>query len=149
LKRSSFTKLLAAAAMGVALAGCATGPKFQEVQSRMAPLKADEGRVVFFRSNSLVGAAIQPEIKLNGDIVGASKPGGFFWADRPAGNYSVTSATEVERSLSLSLAPGETKYVRSSITFGLVVRRVQLELETPEKARAELPELTYTGAEAK
>lgn len=149
MRRSTFLKLAAATAIAATLAGCATGPTFQEVQSRMTPLAPDTGRIVFLRSNSVVGGAVQPEIKLNGQVVGASKPGGFFWVDRPSGNYLVTSATEVERTLSLSLAAGETKYVRSSITFGLIVGRVQLALETPEKAQAELPELSYTGAEGK
>jgi len=40
----------------------------------------------------------------------------------------------------------ETKYIRSSVSFGVMVGRVILEPETPDKAKAELNSLSYTGA---
>jgi hypothetical protein len=43
------------------------------------------------------------------------------------------------------LQPGETKYIRSSVGMGLLIGRVILEPETPEKAKAELGSLSYTG----
>ncbi|WP_454709635.1 DUF2846 domain-containing protein [Cupriavidus nantongensis] len=73
------------------------------------------------------------------------KPGGFFFVDRPAGKYVASAATETEKTLSFALDAGETKYVRSSPSMGLMMGRVVLELETPEKAQAELPSLSYTG----
>jgi hypothetical protein len=80
--------------------------------------------------------------------VGTSKPGGFFFVDRPAGNYSAAASTETEKTLSFVLDAGETKYLRTSPAFGLLVGRVVIDLETPEKARAELPSLSYTGTMA-
>lgn len=139
---------LAAVAMlaaTVTLFGCASGPKYAEVASTIPTLKANEGRVFFFRSSSMVGAAVQPEIRLNNVVVGESKPGGFFFVDRPAGNYLGSSSTETEKTLSFVLAPGETKYVRTSPTWGVMVGRIVLELEDPAKAKAELEELSFTG----
>lgn len=52
---------------------------------------------------------------------------------------------EMEKTLSFALDSGETKYVRSSPSIGLMVGRVVLELETPEKATEELASLSYTG----
>jgi len=95
-----------------------------------------------------VGAAIQPDIRLNGQVIGASKPGGFFFVDRPAGNYVASASTETEKTVSFTLQPGETKYIRSSIGFGIVAGRAVLEPETPEKAKAELGSLSYTGTVA-
>jgi hypothetical protein len=132
------------------LAGCAaSGMKHAELKSSLPSLKEGEGRIYFMRSSSMVGAAVQPAILLNGKQVGESKPGGFFYVDRPAGNYSVSGATEVERSLSLTLAPKEVKYVRSSITFGLAVGRVNFDLVNAAQAEAELASLSYTGADGK
>jgi hypothetical protein len=93
----------------------------------------------------MFGAAIQPDLRLNGEVVGESKPGGFFFVDRPAGKYVASASTETEKTLSFVLDTGETKYVRSSPSLGLLVGRVVLELETPEKANEELPGLSYTG----
>ena len=146
MRRSVFLKAGLAAAALVLVSGCATGIKHEQMASGMPSLKSGEGRIYFFRSSSMVGAAVQPEIRLNGQVVGTSKPGGFFYLDRPAGNYVAAASTETEKSVSFTLQPGETKYIRSSVSFGLVVGRVVLEPETPEKAKAELGSLSYTGA---
>lgn len=136
--------VVACTAAVLLIAGCASGPKYSEMSKTIPALKAGEGRIIFFRSSSMMGAAIQPEIRLNGTVVGTSQPGGFFYVDRPAGSYSVASASEVEKTLSLTLAAGETKYVRSSVSFGVAVGRIQLQLEDPKVAQAELDSLSYT-----
>ena len=91
------------------MAGCAVGPKFDEVASAMPTMKAGGGHIYFLRSGLMVGAAIQPDIKLDGEIVGSSKPGSFFYLDRPAGNYLVSTATETEKTASFVLNAEETK----------------------------------------
>ncbi len=141
--KRNFLRFGIAAVAAVLLAGCASGVKHSEMASSIPSLQAGQGRIYFFRNSSMVGAAVQPEIRLNGVVVGQSQPGGFFYVDRPAGNYTAAASTETEKTLSLSLQAGETKYVRSSVSFGLVVGRVVLDLETPEKARAEIADLSY------
>lgn len=141
-------KLALASAAAALVSGCATGPKHAEMAASMPGVKAGEGRIYFFRSNSMMGGAVQPEIRLNNQVVGQSKPGGFFYVDRPAGNYTASASTETEKMVSFSLQPGETKYIRSSIGMGLLVGRVVLEPESPEKAKAELGSLSYTGTVA-
>ena len=101
---------------GAFLAGCASGPKFSEVSSSILPIPAAEGRIYFFRSSSMMGAALQPDIRLDGEVVGSSKPGGFFYVDRPAGSYTAAAATETEKTITFDLAAGETKYLRTSRT---------------------------------
>lgn len=132
------------------LAGCATtGPTFQQATAAQPTLKAGEGRVYFFRSSSVMGAAVQPNVKLNGEVVGDSRPGGFFYVDRPAGRYVASISTETEKTLSFTLEAGETKYVRGSVSMGLMVGRVILELEQPDKAKADLQTLRQTSLAAK
>lgn len=144
--KRTFLKFGLAAAV-VALAGCAaTGAKHGEMAASLPSLKPGEGRIYFLRSSSMLGAAVQPDIRLNGQVVGTSKPGGFFFVDRPAGNYVAAASTETEKTASFTLQAGETKYIRSSVSMGALVGRVILEPETPEKARAELGSLSYTGA---
>jgi len=140
-RRFALAALISTAAL---FAGCASGPKYAEMSKSIPPLKADQGRIYFFRSGSMVGAAVQPEIRLNGTVVGASKPGGFFYVDRPAGNYVAATATETEKTLSFALAAGETKYVRSSPSIGLLVGRIVLELEDPKKGQDEVETLSFT-----
>ncbi len=146
--RRTFLKLAAVAGIVAILGGCAaSGAKYQEVASAMPGLKAGEGRIYFLRSSSFVGAAIQPEIRLNGQVVGVSRPGGFFYVDRPAGSYTAATSTETEKSASFALQAGETKYLRTSPSMGIMVGRIVVELESAAKAQAELPSLSYTGGE--
>lgn len=141
--------LIATMAVTSLLAGCASGVKHSEMAASIPTVKAGEGRIYFLRSTSMFGAAIQPDIRLNNEVVGESKPGGFFFVDRPAGKYVASAATETEKTLSFVLDAGETKYVRSSPSLGLLAGRVVLELETPDKAKEELPSLSYTGTPIK
>lgn len=146
--KRTFLKLAAAAAVAAVLSGCATGVKYQDMANTIPAVKPNQGRVYFLRSSSMVGAAIQPEIRLDGQVVGESKPGGFFFVDKAPGNYLASTSTETEKTLSFTLAAGETKYVRTSPSFGLLVGRIVVELEAPDKAQAELPSLSFTGTPA-
>lgn len=136
-------------AISFLMAGCASGVKHSEMAASIPTIKPGEGRIYFLRSASMFGAAIQPDLRLNSQVVGESKPGGFFFVDRPAGKYVASASTETEKTLSFVLDGGETKYVRSSPSIGLMVGRVVLELETPDKAKEELSSLSYTGDVAK
>ena len=134
-----------AASIASLLVGCATsGMRPSELRSSLAPLKPDEGRIFFYRAASPVGAAVQPDIKLNGVAVGTSRPGGFFYVDRPAGKYEAHAATEVDRMISFALAPGETKYIRTSPSFGVLIGRINFELMNPSEAQAQMASLHYT-----
>ena len=147
--KRTFLKFATIVACAAVMSGCATGVKYQEMASTIPAVKPDQGRVYFFRSSTMFGAAIQPEIRLDGQVVGESKPGGFFYVDKAPGNYLATTTTETEKTLSFTLAAGETKYIRTSPSFGVMVGRIALDLETPEKALAELPSLSFTGSAAK
>jgi len=143
MKRRTFF----AAAIAALLAGCATsGARHAEMKTALAPPKPGEGRVYFYRAASPFGAAVQPEIKLNGTVVGSSTPGGFFYVDRPAGTYEAHAATEVDRMVSFALAPGETKYIRTSPSFGVLIGRINFELVNAAEAEAEMASLHYTGS---
>lgn len=135
---------LAASALSL-LAACASGPKLAEVKSSIPALKPTEGRIYFYRSNSMMGAAIQPAILLNGKEVGASKPGGFFFVDALPGAQEVSASTEVEKKLTFTLAAGETRYVKTSVGFGVMVGRVYPELVDNTVGQKELEDTSYIG----
>ena len=141
MRNTGYLVIVIALLMG----GCASsGPKLTEIQTTMTPLAADQGRIYFYRSSSMFGAAIQPDIRLNGEVVGSSKPGGFFYRDVKGGNQTVSTSTEVERQLTFTIAAKEVRYVRTSPSFGLLVGRVQPELVPSEEAEKELADLHYT-----
>ena len=143
VRKVLFRKVLALCAFTL-LAGCATGgARYAEVNVAAPKLAPDRGRIYFYRT-SILGLAIQPDIKLNGESVGSAAPGGFFFVDRPKGSYVASSATEVESKVAFALAAGETKYVRTSISMGLVVGHMNFELVSKSVAEGELASLNQT-----
>ena len=139
------TFLLAAGLLLLFGSACASGPKYKDVHTGIPAIGADSGRIFFYRSKSMVGSAVQPKIYLDGEAVGKSKPGGFFFADRPAGDHAVACTTEVERALTFTLEPGETKYVKTVIQMGAFVGHVKPELEDQATAMKTLEGSAYTG----
>jgi len=139
-------RVLACGLMAALITGCASGPKFADVQSSIPALDAKQGRIYFYRESSMVGAAVQPAILLNGEKVGDSTPGGFFFVDREPGKYVATASTEVERSAEFALRASETAYIRTRVTMGALVGHVQVEVATPSMFNAAVGDLSYTGA---
>lgn len=129
------------------VAGCAaSGPKYADLQSSIPALDARQGRIFFYRESSMVGAAVQPSIMLNGEKVGDSVPGSFFLVDREPGKYIATASTEVERNAQFTLSAAETVYIRTRVTMGALVGHVQVEVATPSMFNAAVGDLSYTGA---
>jgi hypothetical protein len=74
------------------------------------------GRVFFYRTGGLIGAAVRPSIMLNDQEVGNALLGRYFYVDRPPGQYEVTlvANTLVGRQVqhvSFTLEPGKSRYV--------------------------------------
>jgi hypothetical protein len=127
------------------LAGCASPRGLDEPPFQAPPMKPGFGRVFFVRPGDLGGYAIQPEIRMNNEVVGRSVPGGFSFVDRPPGKYAVTTATEVENAVTFQLAPGETKYIKTTVTPGILVGHVTPTLEFPEQGQSDISRLRYVG----
>lgn len=143
-------KMIAAAALGAALlAGCG-GPRYKDVAGTIPIMVPETGRIYFYQPPAPLGVvSSQPYLRVNGTKVGRSKPGSFFYVNRPAGKYEIDTLRDGE-SLSFTLAPGQTRYVRLSIegaTGNGSVGRQDMRLEESEAvAQQELSPLKYWGA---
>lgn len=137
-------RVIIAVFITVFLAGCATGPKFSEISPKLSNVMPDKGRIYIYRT-SVFGAAIQPEVKLNGNPIGKAVPQGFFYVDRDPGEYQIETSTEVERHLSLVLEIGQTRYVRLNINMGFFVGHVYPELLENQVGEKEIQKCSYTG----
>lgn len=84
-------------------------------------------------------------ISLLARVVGRSVPGGFSYVDRPPGKYAVTTATEVENAVTFQLAAGETKYIKTPVTPGILVGHVTPTLDFPEQGQSDISRLRYVG----
>ena len=126
------------------IGGCATGPKYTDVAPNLSKLMPDNGRIYLYRT-AVIGTAVQPEIKLNGEVIGKAVPNGFFYVDRKPGNYEIVTSTEVDRKLSLTLEKEQTRYVRLNISLGFFVGHVYPELVEPDVGAKEIQECSYVG----
>jgi hypothetical protein len=136
--------LFAIVASAALFTGCASGPKYSAVKASFQPLAPNNGRIYFYRTSTL-GAALNPDVKLNSTVVGTAKAKGFFYTDRAPGNYEVETSTEVSRRLSLQLEPGQNRYVRFNVSMGFWVGHVYPELVETATGEAEIQKCSYTG----
>ena len=139
------SKWLGLLAMTLIVAGCATsGPKYLEMVPNMTKLSPDMGRIYIYRT-TVLGAAIQPDVKVNGEVVGSAVPNGFFYVDRSSGTYEIMTSTEVDRKLTLTLDKGEARFVRLNISMGFFVGHVYPELVEPLTGEKEIEDCRYIG----
>jgi Protein of unknown function (DUF2846) len=128
------------------LAGCATsGATYADLQPKLTPPAEGQGRIFIYRT-IVLGAAVQPSVKLNNVVVGSAVPLGFIYLDRPAGDYTISTQTEVERTLSLTLAPGQVRYVRLNISMGFFVGHVYPELVDDAEAKVDIAGCHLAGS---
>ena len=137
--------IIATVCLASALAGCASGPKFQTVESSIGTIPQGKARIYFYRSTT-AGAAVQPSVKLDGAVVGSAEPKGVFFVDRDPGDMEVSTATEVERKLTFTMAAGETRYVRLKMHLGLLVGHVIPELVDEKEAKDDIAGLAFAGS---
>lgn len=72
------SKWLALLTMALVLSGCATsGPKYVEMVPNMTKLGPDMGRIYIYRT-TVLGAAIQPDVKVNGEVSDQLNQTDFF-----------------------------------------------------------------------
>jgi hypothetical protein len=122
--------------------GCATGSKYAEVIWTIPTLTPSQGRIYFYRPSAF-GAAVQPDIKLNGHKVGTAKPHGFYFVDGAPGDYEVAATTETTKKLTFTLEPSQERYVRLKIQPGVFVGRIVPELVDKAEAEEELEGLSF------
>ena len=128
------------------LVGCASGPGYQEYAAEMQPVGDGNGRVYMYRKTAL-GTAVQPAVRVNGEVVGKAKPKGFFYVDLAPGTYDISASTEAERNLNVTLDAGEEKYVRLEIKMGAFVGHVKPVLVDTSVGMEEIQKMKYTGGE--
>lgn len=136
-RRAVVGLLLAASLLG--LAACAATPDEAGLPLDWAALKSpapDQGRIYFYRPTASLFPLIRPEVIVNGRLVGISRSGEVFYRDAYPGRYEIYLVGEEERTLTLTVAAGETQYVRTSIDLALLGPRLAPEaVEAPDAQR--------------
>lgn len=93
-----------------------------------------------YRSNTPFGAALKKDIWVNGECVGESAYGVFFYYEVP-GDQEYTIATESEFSpneINLSVSKGLNYFIKQYIKLGVFVGGANVKLVDPEVAKKEI-----------
>lgn len=128
----------------VALSGCASGPQYAEMKGSLPELNAESGRVLIYRP-LMTGPGVQPAVLMNGEKIGRSKPGSFFFVDRPPGEYEISASTEATHMVGIVLEKGQTLYVRTDVSMGAFVGTIHPRLVEASIAETEIQHCFWSG----
>ena len=78
-------------------------------------LAAGEGRLCFYRE-TWHALSVQPDVTINGEVVGTAYPNEWFCVDRKPGTYEISTVSEPDHKFSVSLASGQTRYASLEFT---------------------------------
>jgi hypothetical protein len=149
--RSGFKLVAAVVATTGLLMGCA-GARYDEVATKYAGLPPNAGRIYFYQqaqTNNSISA--QPYLRINGWKTGRSKPDTFFFVNRPAGEYTISTRSGNPGPITVTLAAGQTRYIRLSIESATgnvsgVGEQIMREEVSETKAREEMASMRFWGA---
>jgi hypothetical protein len=102
----------------------APAPALKSASAAAAPAPTPElsgapGRIYFYRA-AILGTVLQPDILINGKVVGKAVPKEYSYVDRPPGTYELTTTLKDTRSLTFTLQPGATAYVEVNVIPGII-----------------------------
>ena len=127
------------------LVGCASGRKYDEVMAKIQPIPPGQARVFFYREPAHTYSGMKPDVDLDGEKIGKSKAGGFFFIDRLPGAYMVSTTTETTYEVQLDLEAQQTIYVNTKFGGGGWLVRLRPVLEEEEVAMKTLRKCRYIG----
>ncbi len=132
------------------LAACATpvGTDYTAMSVSLPPLKPGEGRVFFYTPRVRFGGDVQPELRLNGTVVGFAVPSGFFYVDRPPGRYEATGKTAADGRLELPARGGRNEVRARVRPVGLLGQRGPLPAGARDRGPSGHGRLVYSGIAA-
>ncbi|WP_447400214.1 DUF2846 domain-containing protein [Vibrio harveyi] len=137
-------KVILCSALLLGLSGCASVPTVDstvsnEVKSFEAPQEGNSG-IYIYREDSFVGAALKKYVYVDGECIGETAPGIFFYHE-VEGNKEHKVSTESEFSenhLTIYTEEGRNYFVNQYIKMGVFVGGAGVELVDENKGKAEV-----------
>jgi len=107
-------------------------------------LASDLGRIYLYRVSSVFGMTLQPTIKIDGQSTGGdASSGDYFYIDRPAGTYIISTSTEKTEQVSVTVVAGQSVYVKFKVSMGFLVGHVSPSVVDPQVAAGEIKDCDY------
>tara|TARA_B100001057_G_C22419529_1_gene782980 strand:+ start:145 stop:609 length:465 start_codon:yes stop_codon:yes gene_type:complete len=137
-------KVIVCSALLLGLSGCASVPTADSTVSNQAksfeaPQKGSSG-IYVYREDAFVGAALKKYVYVDGECIGETAPGIFFYHE-VEGNKEHQVSTESEFSenhLTIYTEEGRNYFVNQYIKMGVFVGGAGVELVDESKGKAEV-----------
>lgn len=144
MKMLTTLRVTALAVLSLSLVSCAGGPSFDAAS--LPPIPEGKGRVFVYRTSGF-GAAVRPDVKIDGKVVGKSMARGFFHSDQPPGEHEISIQTEWKHKNTISVTAGHPTYVQCKVTMGLMVGHVIPNQVSAETGAAEIKSCKQGGGQ--
>lgn len=113
--------------------GCGTAPVVKLVKK-----SDDMGLVYIYRPKKFYYGSSDFDVNANGFKIDTLKNGGYFHYIAKPGRIQFSARTEITSIVMLDVQPGQTYYIRGSMTKGQLVGRPHLKVIAPKVAVEEL-----------
>jgi hypothetical protein len=151
-----------AAIMVLMMSGAAAGavsaqdaPKAEKVKAQggrpapeaLPPVPEGKGRIVFWRSGTLVGGGLGCGVNIGTERISAMGAGKYFILDLAPGAYEFNAKSEAKDVLNTEVETGETSYIKCTIRMGVMVGRPNLSPSTAEEFGEKRASLKYVDSD--
>lgn len=96
---------------------------------------AGKGQIVFFRSGSIMGAAMGCSVNENGQKISSLGAGKYFVMVTEPGKHEFSVKSEAKDVLALEVEPDETQYAACKIKMGIMAGRPDIRPASEEEFR--------------
>lgn len=130
-------KLIAVAAVAIALAGCASvpmGDAKMDAQAKTFVAPQDKTGLYIYRNESM-GAVAKMTVAIDGQTVGQTAAKTFIYKEVPPGKHVITSSAENTDTLEIDAKPGTLAFIWQEVKMGILSARSKLHLVTAEEGK--------------
>lgn len=130
-------KIALAAAIAVAVSGCASVPMGDPTQDAalktFQPAPGQAGIYVY--RNEMIGGAVKMDVLVDGGHIGETAPKTYIYKEVAPGRHSVASKAENTDTLELDLQPGALAYIWQEVKMGVLFARTKLHLMDEQEGK--------------
>jgi Protein of unknown function (DUF2846) len=149
------TAALVLALGGITAAAAQEPPKEEKVKAMpghavpetLPPIADGKGRIIFWRSGTMMGGAIGCGVNIGTERISAMGAGKYFILDLAPAAYEFNAKSEAKDVLNTEVEAGETSYVKCTIRMGMMVGRPNLSPSTAEEFGEKRDSLKYVDSD--
>lgn len=123
-------RLFAAAAISIALMGCASvpmGDTKQDAALKAFQVPADKAGIYVYRNESM-GAAVKMDVIIDGQNIGETAANTYMYREVAPGKHTIASKAENTDTVEVDLKPGTLTFIWQEVKMGFMFARTKLNI---------------------